>query len=169
MSDGHGNRSAIAVLNHIVMKRPIALVIFATALFSQSLAKTKSGACDNPQSDTCFAAVVQNANALKARMKNPDSFRLTKVSVTEKGYVCYRYSAETGLGALPSSVAIWFPHDVPFDVLLSLNEDGHQLFGHGLVNDVQDNVGLTKQCGTGTLLDPGKITTAMSASGQRDF
>ena len=151
------------------MKRLIALAIFASALADQSSAKAKPSACDSPQSDTCFAAVVQNANALKSRMKNPDSFRLTKVSVTDKGYVCYRYSAEIGLGTVPSSVAIWFPHDVPFGVLMSLDTDGHQLLRRGLVNDVQDNASLTKQCGAGTMLDPAKITAAMADTGQKDF
>ncbi len=141
--------------------------ILALLLAASALAKDKPSVCSVPTSQECVTAVTAKAKKLRSRMKNPDSFKLSKAYVTDQGWVCYRYSAQNGMGLDSSGVAVWFSRGtMPFS-LAAKRETHVNEVEHDFVDSLEKNAWVTQQCGAGTPLDAEAMSAALENN--KDF
>jgi len=140
----------------------IVVLLFALA----ASAKERPNQCATPTSDTCYAQALQFANLLKSKMKNPDTFKLQKVSATFFGDICFRYTSENDLSQPVNSVAVYYRKPGFWDMD---GVDFGDLLGNGLINHRENNTRAMQKCGGATQLDVERIRMEMSNSKQVDF
>lgn len=139
--------------------------IFFTGALAHARDKRETPCDSNPTSEGCYAVAGYNGAILKAHMKNPDTFELQKVSITLKGDICFRYTAQSKLGLKVNSVAIWYRKSVPFGVIMSKDNE-HRFhedqIAYGFIDSMEDDAGQMRHCAVGTSLDVRQVLTRVN-------
>jgi hypothetical protein len=86
----------------VTLSRPPGYNLLPDAEATRALAAKK-------RQDAAFNYAVLFAKQLRASMREPDSFKLDTVWVTDNGAVCYQYRARNGFGGMNVEQAVMSP------------------------------------------------------------